>query len=753
MAKNKRTTVTIDIGGDPDEFKKAIKQAYRAHNSAKKRMQRDNDDLEKDADKTTDEIVSHWRKAARQMRTAMRTANRRISLDNNKITQQIAGQTRNLLGGAVLAGGAAVGLGIAKSITDGLDLAGLDNRLKGQLGISQPEAERLARIAAAAYTDGWGSELAEVGDVTKKLYRTLDGENLADSALEAFTRRGLAFVDAFEVDMSLTSKAIAGILSNDLAGDGVEAFDLLTYAMQKNDERGADLIETFEEYSNQFALAGLTGEEAMVAMSRALKGGARATDGAADAIKESFLLFTNGAETSREAVKLVGLDYADLEKQINAGFGTAAFDEVLKALVGLETQTDRSAAAQALFGGTFEQVGLGGIEAMAGFTAETANVSGAIDQLVDDLSGDPRQQVNAFIRDNLAKMTAFIANEAIPALRDLWPSIKPFVDGFTEFAQSDVVNFITDALGWFSENEAATAGALTALAIIVGGPLVVAFATWAATTWAATWPLLAVAAAVGLLVAGAVWAYQEFELFRRVIDAVGGFLRDHFWTILKVVGVAIGVWLLIPFGLVISTIGLVVGAIWLLWPTIKDVAARLVGKIGEMADWITEKLGDMVGWIEEKLDGFVDWIGGIPGAIKDKLTGLWDPISEGLGKVLGKVGELFGNFSITMPSFNIPGIGEIGGFELGFSTLIPGLATGGVVRDEGIYRLADYPGSRSDPEIATPQSILAETTTKALTDALRATGGQQPLAETINIVVPEGRDTLAELRQTEAAYR
>jgi hypothetical protein len=65
-----------------------------------------------------------------------------------------------------------------------------------------------------------------------------------------------------------------------------------------------------------------------------------------------------------------------------------------------------------------------------------------------------------------------------------------------------------------------------------------AFVAWAASaaraavsTIAAAAPVIAVAAAVGLLAAGLVYAYQNFDGFRAVVDAVVSWLRDVAWPI------------------------------------------------------------------------------------------------------------------------------------------------------------------------------------------------------------------------------
>jgi hypothetical protein len=78
-------------------------------------------------------------------------------------------------------------------------------------------------------------------------------------------------------------------------------------------------------------------------------------------------------------------------------------------------------------------------------------------------------------------------------------------------------------------------GAAQALAIVVGGVLVAAMVAYtiaaaqaAIATIAATWPVLAIIAAVAGLAAGVIYCYQHFETFRTVVNTVLRALRTAF---------------------------------------------------------------------------------------------------------------------------------------------------------------------------------------------------------------------------------
>ena len=76
---------------------------------------------------------------------------------------------------------------------------------------------------------------------------------------------------------------------------------------------------------------------------------------------------------------------------------------------------------------------------------------------------------------------------------------------------------------WMTEN----GDTMKIVAAVIGGIMLVVLAAYTASmisaavaTIAATWPILAIIAVIGALVAGVIYAYRNFETFRNVIDAV-----------------------------------------------------------------------------------------------------------------------------------------------------------------------------------------------------------------------------------------
>lgn len=105
---------------------------------------------------------------------------------------------------------------------------------------------------------------------------------------------------------------------------------------------------------------------------------------------------------------------------------------------------------------------------------------------------------------------------------------KVFADNFVPAIQG-LVQWVTQAVAWVQKFQPILIG----VAVSIAGFLVNAFVMWAASaaaaavaTIAATWPILAIGAAIALLVAGVIWAYQNWGWFRDAVTAVKNVLGD-----------------------------------------------------------------------------------------------------------------------------------------------------------------------------------------------------------------------------------
>lgn len=220
--------------------------------------------------------------------------------------------------------------------------------------------------------------------------------------------------------------------------------------------------------------------------------------------------------------------------------------------------------------------------------------------------------------------------------------------------------------GFVSEHQAV----FVALAVVIGGSLVAAFTAWAfsaaaaaASTIAAMAPVLAIGAAIAALVAGVIWAYQNWDLFRGAVDAVASFMTTRLWPALQAVA------------------GWITGT---LVPTISGI-------IGAFTDWLS-RANDVAGGIKSAFDGVVGFFTSMPGRITSASRGMWDGIKEAFRSAVNWIIRGWNGIEFRIPGFKVGPIGY-DGFTLGLLD-IPTLHAGGTVTPTGIAPL------RSDEVLA-----------------------------------------------------
>lgn len=334
-----------------------------------------------------------------------------------------------------------------------------------------------------------------------------------------------------------------------------------------------------------------------------------------------------------------------------------------------------------------------------------------------------------------------IGRELVPAIKDfatwLGPKIKKATQLFgglskpikTAAIGAAALLAVVGPLGWGLGALADGVGnALKAIKLLTG-------ATW---LWNAallanpiTWIVLGIAA----LVAGFIIAYKKIGWFRDGVDAVFKWIKGAlaaFIGFVKNNWEAILILLTGPFGIAVVTIikhfdaikkvitGAVTGTIsflksaWQspvfkilswpirtyikfqvkLWMAVKDVLLKAFGIIKSVwpavSDFLKDPIGNAVKFIRSAFNGVVSFIGSVPGRIAAAARGMFNGIKEAFRGAINFIIRGWNSLHFTMPSVNthIPGVGTVGGFDVGVPD-IPELAHGGDIRRQGAAIVGD----------------------------------------------------------------
>lgn len=341
----------------------------------------------------------------------------------------------NIAKGAAFEIGAQIAQSLGDALSAGFSQIGFENRLQFlNPNLFGEEVKAAADTAADVFRSGFGESIGQVQQTVQGLIVEIARFD-KEADLGSLTKQATALADIFGKDVNELIRSASALMSNGLASSAEEAFDIIATGLRDTGIRGDDLLETFEEYSLSFRDIGLTGQEALNLITAAVNGGARSTDGAADAIKESFLRITDGAKPIQEVFDELGLNLADIQKEIDAGNGGEAFTTVLQALGDVESQSDRARLAQILLGGTFEQVGLEGVEAMVAAADASLDTSGAAQEAADSINTLSFDRIKREITFGVGKAFAALT----PTIRAVGAALKPVIDAYrTGFSGGEI---------------------------------------------------------------------------------------------------------------------------------------------------------------------------------------------------------------------------------------------------------------------------------------------------------------------------
>lgn len=406
----------------------------------------------------------------------------RLGIDSSGLdqgSQDAAGQVEsNLSGIAAGAAGLAVGGLFAMGLESAMDISHATTQLKNQLNLTSEEAERAGQIAGDVYAQGFGESVTSVAESLGAVSQNLGGfANLSTQELTELTRQAEALAATFEFDVGEATQAAGSLMKAGMAKDGQEAFDLITSAAQKLPPALREEIPALtKEYTEFFDQLGVTGPQMMGLLAAGAKNPIFEIDKLGDAVKE-FTLRIADTKAVADPLKELGLDVDDIQKKVNTGKGTEAFDEIVTALSDVKNQTDRTRIAAALMGGPGEdaQAALKALGDAGGIAAVSlGDTAGSAKEVADNMAASPGQAFDSIMRTVATTLGQTLA----PALRI-------------------VSNFM-----------AANPGLIQAVVPIVLA-LAVALGIWAVAQWAVnsallanpvTWIILGIVALVAIIV-------------------------------------------------------------------------------------------------------------------------------------------------------------------------------------------------------------------------------------------------------------
>ncbi|MEJ8306665.1 phage tail tape measure protein [Saccharibacillus sacchari] len=276
---------------------------------------------------------------------------------------KIGALTKSVVGLGAAGVAAFAGLGVA-AVSAASKFETSMSKVAGTTGQTAAQMEETREIAKNLYSNNFGADWDDLGSSISTVAQ-ITGQT--GSELENTTRNALLLRDTFGFEVADSIKG-ADTMMKQFGITSEQAYGLLAQGAENGLDKSGDLIDTANEYANQFKSLGFTAEEMFDTLGAGGENGAFMIDKVGDAIKEFNIRSKDASKTSIEAFQMLGLN-ADAMMQTFANGGPEAkqaFSDIVSMIADIEDPVQRNNIGVALMGSQFEDLEVKTIAAMGG---------------------------------------------------------------------------------------------------------------------------------------------------------------------------------------------------------------------------------------------------------------------------------------------------------------------------------------------------------------------------------------------------
>ena len=179
-----------------------------------------------------------------------------------------------------------------------------------------------------------------------------------DDEIRQATEEAIAFRDTFGYEVPESTRAASALIKH-FGVDAKTAYDLMAKGAQNGLDYSGELIDNIDEYSVQFAKAGLSANEMFNIMAAGYDAGSWNLDKIGDAVKELNIRLVDGSDTTKAGLEAIGMNADEVAKKMSKGGETAkkTYKQVVDKLADMDDQQARNIAGVNLFGTMWEDLG------------------------------------------------------------------------------------------------------------------------------------------------------------------------------------------------------------------------------------------------------------------------------------------------------------------------------------------------------------------------------------------------------------
>lgn len=281
----------------------------------------------------------------------------------------------------IAAAGVAAGIGlVGKAAIDAAsEFEKSMSDVQSATAMTEEQMEATREVAKNLYSQNFGEDWNDLGSAISAVQQ-VTGQT--GSALESTTRNALLLRDAFGYEINESIKS-ADTMMRQFGITSDQAYDLFAKGTQKGLNKSDELLDSANEYANQFAALGFTADEMFDVFAAGSAEGVFQLDKVGDAVKEFNIRAKDGSKTSIEAFEMLGLN-ADTMMHTFAKGGPqakAAFSQVLQMISDIEDPVQKNQIGVALLGTQFEDLEASVVAGMGRATSQFKSTGEAMAEL------------------------------------------------------------------------------------------------------------------------------------------------------------------------------------------------------------------------------------------------------------------------------------------------------------------------------------------------------------------------------------
>lgn len=340
-------------------------------------------------------------------------------------------------------GAIAAGTGAATSF--GTEYKKASNDIQAQTGATKEEMEGLSDAMKQVYADNFGEDMNDVAEAIATVKKNIGG---TDDEIRQATEEAIAFRDTFGYEVPESTRAASALIKH-FGVDAKTAYDLMAKGAQNGLDYSGELIDNIDEYSVQFAKAGLSANEMFNIMAAGYDAGSWNLDKIGDAVKELNIRLVDGSDTTKAGLEAIGMNADEVAKKMSKGGETAkkTYKQVVDKLADMDDQQARNIAGVNLFGTMWEDLGPEVVAELAVLEGAYDDISGTMDKINDVKYDDAQSALEALKRKTQVSLLLPISEDIMPAISSATDAAIGYIDQLADAYENHGVNGLLDEAG------------------------------------------------------------------------------------------------------------------------------------------------------------------------------------------------------------------------------------------------------------------------------------------------------------------